>query len=370
VRNYDHPVAVTGGAGFLGREVVRQLQAAGCRDIRIIDLVPFTGADAAGVRAFQVDLRDGELGEAMAGVKTVLHLAACQYHTPLARTTYELPFYEVNVGGTERVLDAAEQAGAERLVFVSTNMVYGLPQARPLTEAHPCVPFGPYGGSKLQAEQLLERAHGRKLETAVVRPGLIVGPGRIGVIARIFDWILKGSPIWLIGGGSNRYEMMASEDVASLVLAVGRAQGHGVYNCAAKSVVPMREWIEAVIEKAHSRSRVVGIPGGPLKLAFRMLEQVRLSPLRKDQYLIADIDYYMDAALAQRELGWTPLWGAKEAILATFRWYLQEQNNPRYAELIAELQPFAAAQAQVSNHGGTSAAQPSAVAEPRARDRN
>ncbi|HEX4354349.1 MAG TPA: NAD(P)-dependent oxidoreductase, partial [Polyangiales bacterium] len=126
-RRYDHPVAVTGGAGFLGREVVRQLQRQGCPDIRVVDMQPF-GIDGAppraaanrNVREFRLDLRHGDMRRAFDGAKTVLHLAACQYHTPLARSTYALPFFEVNVDGTRRVLEAAEQADVERLVFVST----------------------------------------------------------------------------------------------------------------------------------------------------------------------------------------------------------------------------------------------------------
>jgi dTDP-glucose 4,6-dehydratase len=281
------------------------------------------------------------MAEAMAGAKTVLHLAACQYHTPLASSTYALPFFEVNVDGTRRVLEAAERAGVQRLVFVSTNMVYGLPQQLPLTESHPRVPFGPYGQSKLQAEELLARAHGHKLETVVVRPGLIVGPGRVGVIARIFGWVVRNAPVYLIGSGGNRYEMMASADVASLVLAAGAAQAgkaHAAYNCAAKDVPTMRSWVSSVIARTHSRSRFVPLPAAPLKAAFSLLEQVRLSPLRKDQYLIADIDYYMDAGLALRELGWAPRWGGEAAILDTLRWYLTMQHPQQYAQLIRELE--------------------------------
>ncbi|HEY2736711.1 MAG TPA: NAD(P)-dependent oxidoreductase, partial [Polyangiales bacterium] len=342
-RRYDHPVAVTGGAGFLGREVVRQLQRQGCPDIRVVDIQPFDSTGVVGlrgVREFRLDLRHGDMSRAFDGAKTVLHLAACQYHTPLARSTYQLPFFPVNVDGTRRVLEAAERAGVERLVFVSTNMVYGLPRALPLTEEHPREPFGPYGQSKLAAERMLERAHGHKLQTAVVRPGLIVGPGRVGVIARIFAWVVRGRPVYLIGAGDNRYEMMASEDVASLVLAAGsgRAERHVAYNCAAREVSTMRSWVETVIARTRSTSSFRPLPAAPLKWSFARLEQLRLSPLRRDQYLIADIDYFMDAGLARRELGWQPRWTGEEAILDTLRWYLTQQHPHEYKQLIAELE--------------------------------
>jgi dTDP-glucose 4,6-dehydratase len=323
---YDHPVVVTGGAGFLGLEVVRQLRAAGCRDVRVVDLNPYPGEPVAGIASTVADIRHGEMQRAFDGAKTVLHLAACQYHTPLASSTYDLPFFPVNVDGTRRVLDAAQRGGAERLVFVSTNMVYGLPQQLPLGEGHVRNPFGPYGKSKLEAEKLVEAAHGRGLDTAIVRPGLIVGPGRIGVVARVFDWILADKPIWLIGNGRNHYELVASEDVASLVLHAGAKRGFGAYNCGAKAVPTMREWIGEVIAKARSRSRIVPVPGGPVKAALRALEAAHVSPLRKDQYLIADVDYYLDTTAAQQRLGWQPKWTGTAAILETFRWFTTERR--------------------------------------------
>lgn len=331
-KKLEGPVVVTGGAGFLGREVLTQLLAAGVADVRLIDLAPFEGPVPAGARFFRTDLRSGDLSEAFDGAKTVLHLAACQYHTPLAKSTYELPFFEVNVDATRRVIEAAERAKAERHVFVSTNMVYGLPQKLPLPEDHPTEPFGPYGQSKLKAEALVERSHAGGLDSAVVRPGLIIGPGRGGVIARVFDWILKDKPIWLVGNGRNHYEMMHVADVASLVIAAGAHRGFNAYNCRAKEVPTMREWMEAVIEKAGSRSRIFGIPGAPLKVAFRWLEKVRLSPLRKDQYLIADRDYYMSSERAEKELGWSPKWTGLDAILDTFRWYTSRSRDERSRE--------------------------------------
>jgi nucleoside-diphosphate-sugar epimerase len=320
----ESPVVVTGGAGFLGGVVVEQLRAKGVRDIRVVDIVGGEDVDdAAGkVRFFVRDIRSDRLDDAFEGAKTVLHLAACQYHTPVARTTYELPFFEINVTGTRRVLEAAEAGGARRFVFVSTNMVYGLPQQLPLTEAHPRDPFGPYGQSKLEAERLVEAAHGKKLDCAIVRPGLIVGPGRTGVVERVFKWIRKNVPIVMIGNANNRYEVMHVEDVASLVLAAAEHRGFGAYNCAAASVPTMREWISAVRTQAGSRSPIVGVPGRAVKPVLAALERVRLAPLRKDQFLIADLDYFMDASLAKEELGWTPSHSGLDAILDTYRWHI------------------------------------------------
>ncbi|MDB4942526.1 MAG: hypothetical protein JWP97_2060 [Labilithrix sp.] len=325
------PVVVTGAAGFLGAVVVEQLLARGVTDIRGVDLeVPkdrhFETDPRGRVRYWQRDLRGDSLSEPFAGAQTVLHLAACQYHTPVASSTYELPFFSINVDGTRRVIEAAKDAGLRHLVFVSTNMVYGLPRALPLTEQHPRDPFGPYGQSKLAAERLVEAAHSDTFDCAVVRPGLIVGPGRVGVVERVFAWIDAGRPITMIGNAENRYEVMHVQDVASLVIAASTHRGFAAYNCAASSVPTMREWIEAVKKVAGSRSPILGIPGRAVKPVLALLEKVRLAPLRKDQYLIADVDYYMDASLAREQLGWRPTFTGIEAILETYAAYARDRE--------------------------------------------
>lgn len=315
------PVVVTGGAGLLGREVVRQLVAEGCADLRVIDIQAAAFPAHGPIRAYGLDLLRHDLAPAFAGAKTVFHLAACQYHSPLAATTYRLPFEAVNVEGTRRALAAARQAGARTFVHVSSSMVYGLPRQVPMREDHPRQPLGPYGRSKLLAETLVEEASAQGLATAIVRPGPIFGPGRLGVITRLFDHILMGRPITLIGHGSNLQDLVTPEDCASLVMrAAPAATGHTVYNCGSAAVPTMREWLQALIEDAGSRSVIRGTPAAATKAALRLLELARLAPVRREQYAIADLDYWLDTSAARR-LGWVPLRSGIDAALAMFRWY-------------------------------------------------
>lgn len=313
-------MVVTGGAGFLGREIVRQLLARGFEDVRVLDREPWQGATGP-VRGFVRDLCRDDLTDALQGAALVLHGAACQYHSPLARSTYGLPFFEVNVEGTRRLLTKAADLGVPRFVLVSTNMVYGLPEYLPVGETHRRRPIGPYGQSKLIAERLVQGAESWGLRTSIVRPGLLVGPGRLGVLGRVFSWITAQRPVWLIGDGENRYELIHVSDCARLVIEAGLAEVGGIYNCGARAVPTMRGWVEAVIAEAGSRSRVVGLPAGPLKGLFRTLDAARISPLRADQYLIADRDYYLDTRRAQKNLGWQPEHDGISAVLDSFRWY-------------------------------------------------
>ncbi|MEK7824448.1 MAG: NAD(P)-dependent oxidoreductase [Candidatus Eisenbacteria bacterium] len=320
--HYDSPVVVTGGAGLLGRDVVRQLAEGGCRDVRVVDLQAPPGAGGGAVRHHPMDIRRDDLLPAFAGARTVLHLAACQYHSPLAPTTYRLPFFAINVEGTRRALDAARRAAVGAFVHVSTSMVYGLPREVPLREDHPRRPLGPYGRSKLEAERLVEAAHAPGLRTVIVRPPPLYGPGRTGVVTRLFDRILAGRPVTLIGSGRNRQELAAPEDCARLVLLAGQGgEEQAVYNCGSASVPTMREWISALIADAGSRSVIRTVPAGLMTAGLRLLELAHRSPLRREQYAIAHRDYYLDTAAARERLGWVPRSGGVDAALALFRWY-------------------------------------------------
>lgn len=325
--HHDRPVLVTGGAGFLGREVVRQLLAGGCRDVRVVDLVESEPREAPGLRAWKLDLLRDDLAAPFQGAATILHLAACQYHSRLAPDPYDLPFHAINVEGTRRVIEAARAARAERLVFASSSMVYGIPRALPIREDHPREPLGPYGRAKLEAERLVEAASGPSLATVILRPAPIFGPGRTGVVTRVFDRILDGRPVAMIGSGRNRQELIACEDCARLVLLAGReAAGHAAYNVGSAGVPTMREWMAALIADAGSPSTLTGTPALPIKLWLRALEAARRSPLRREQYEIADRDYWLDSGAA-KTIGWTPLWNGVDAALALFRWHRDRRGS-------------------------------------------
>jgi dTDP-glucose 4,6-dehydratase len=320
--HYDSPVVVTGGAGLVGRDVVAQLVAGGCPDIRVVDMDAPADRGPAPVRSHRMDLRSDDLAPAFDGAGTVLHLAACQYHSPLARSTHGLPFAAVNVEGTRRTLEAARRGGARVFVFVSTSMVYGLPLSVPVREDHPRRPIGPYGRSKVAAEALVEAAHGRDLRTAIVRPPALYGPGRTGVVTQVFDRILAGHPVPLLGSGRNRQELASPEDCARLVMLAGRdGDAHATYNCGAATVPTMREWVSALIADAGSHSAIVPVPAALAEPGLWLLECLHRSPLRREQYAIASRDYMLDTTAARTRLGWAPRWGGVDLALAGFRWY-------------------------------------------------
>ena len=155
-------VLVTGGAGYIGSHAAREL-ARGGHEVRVFDnLVNGHSFLCRGLDFVQGDLRDAKsLAAAVAGVDAIMHFAALAS----VGESVEHPrrYFQNNVEGTLRLLDAALDAGIKKFIFSSTAAVYGNPEVVPIREDSPRVPINPYGVSKLLIENALEaysRAYG------------------------------------------------------------------------------------------------------------------------------------------------------------------------------------------------------------------
>jgi nucleoside-diphosphate-sugar epimerase len=208
-------------------------------------------------------------------------------------------------------------------VLVSSTAVYGVPKHHPLREDAPLVGVGHYGDSKIEAERVARRAGRRGLEVVVLRPKTFVGPERLGVFEILFDWIREGRRIPVLGDGSNRYQLLAVEDlVVATVLAASANVAGETFNVGATSFGTVRSDLERLIAHAGSGSRLRPVPPRAAELALRALELARLSPLAEWHYRTAHRDSYVDVSKAQRLLGFAPRLSNVQALCETYDWYL------------------------------------------------
>ena len=320
--------AISGGAGFLGLHLARRLLAEGQR-IRTLDVVPLDDPRLeAAVEELCGDVRDSADARRLTeGADVLVHAAAA---LPILASRESIR--SVNVEGTAVTLAAALEAGVRRAILISTTAVYGVPKAHPIVEEAPLVGVGHYGESKIEAERVAQDFGRRGLEIVILRPKTFLGPERLGVFEILFDWIREGRRIPILGDGSNRYQLLAVEDLVEATLAAASADVAGVtFNIGATEFGTVRSDLEALIDHAGSGSRLRPVPARPAELVLRALELARLSPLAEWHYRTAHRDSYVDVSKAQRLLGFSPRLSNPEALCETYDWYLENRERMRSA---------------------------------------
>jgi nucleoside-diphosphate-sugar epimerase len=314
--------AISGGAGFLGLHLSRRLLAEG-HDVRTLDVVPLDDAELERtVEEVRGDIRNRESVRRLVDRADVVVHAAAALPIQASRDSIR----SVNVGGTENVLRAADDAGVRRVVFISSTAVYGVPEKHPIEEDDPLVGVGWYGESKIDAEGLCRVA---AVETTIVRPKTFIGPERLGVFEILFDWIREGRRIYTLGKGDNRYQLLAVEDLVDAIVRAGDepTAARETFNVGATEFGTVRSDLQALIDHAGSSSRLQPIPVKPAELALRGLELLRVSPLAEWHYKTAHKDSFVDVAKAQRLLGWQPRLSNREALIETYDWYLANRGR-------------------------------------------
>lgn len=319
-------VVVTGASGVLGGQLVARLAARGL-DVHGLDLRP-PAAPAPGVRHSEGDVRDlGFVRRAMDGADAVVHCAAALPSYPADEIR------SVIVDGTRTVLTAAHDAGVGRVVHISSTAVYGVPKFVPTPEDYPRVPVDHYSNAKVLAEDVCAAFRAKDMCVPVLRPKTFLGPGRMGLFSMLFEWAADGRNFPVLGRGDVRVQMFALEDlidVVGTVLDAPEDVANDTFNVGAAEFGTLREDFQAVLDAAGHGKHVVSLPIGPALAVLRALQWARLSPvygrllskLRGDSYVCID--------KARERIGFKPRLSNRDAILATFEWWLA-QRGPRTA---------------------------------------
>jgi nucleoside-diphosphate-sugar epimerase len=318
--------AVTGGSGFVGLHLARRLRRDGV-PVRTLDLAPTPAGDDRS-EALLGDVRDPRAAAALcAGVDVLVHGAAA---LPIRGDAAAIR--SVNVDGTACVLAAAAEAGVRRAVLLSSGVVYGLSATVPTPEDETPAPFEPYGRSKLEAERVALEFHARGLPTVILRPSAVVGPERLGVFGILFDWVREGCAIFAPGDGTNRYQLLAVEDLVDAIVRAGHTPAAtGIFNVGAAEVATVDEELRLLIQHAGSTSTVRHLPAGPARVALAALRRMRASPLSEWHERSAARDVVLAVTRVERELGWRPARSSADALCDAYDWYVSNREHAHAA---------------------------------------
>lgn len=315
----DIRVLITGGAGFIGSELVRQAALLGA-DVTIVDNLVNGKADnitdliSDRVSLHTVDIRDdARMTTLLDGVQLVFHLACLgvrhSLHSPIEN-------HDVNASGTLKLLRLSRRAGVERFVYVSSSEVYGTARHAPMDENHPTFPMTVYGASKLAGE-CYARAYFESYgyPTTVIRPFNAYGPrchheGDAGeVIPKLMLRCMSGQPMVIFGDGSQTRDFTYVSDTARGILRAGlsgNAVGQTI-NLGSGTEIAIRD-LAAIIAKVVDRpnSRIVyqaPRPGDVMRLCA-------------------------DSSRATALLGFTPQIALERGLASLRDWYHHSGHQP------------------------------------------
>jgi UDP-glucose 4-epimerase len=299
-------VLVTGGAGFIGCNLVRALLERG-DEVRVLD--NFSTGNRANLVGLDVEVVEGELRSyervhnAVRGVEVVFHLGALG---SVPRSVQDpLTSSAVNVEGTLNVLLAARDEGIRRVVYSSSSSVYGSQTVLPVTEELALDPISPYGVAKLAAERYcisFSRVY-EQFESVVVRYFNVFGPRQspfsqyAAVIPLFITAIAAGEPIRIEGDGEQRRDFTYVDNVVDgTIRAADAAEANGrVFNVAASSPAGVNQVAETI-------ERILG------KRAERIPAPRRAGDIR---------DSWADVTAARQVLGYEPTIGLEDGLRRT-----------------------------------------------------
>ncbi|WP_420079899.1 dTDP-glucose 4,6-dehydratase [Streptomyces sp. JL4002] len=309
-------ILVTGGAGFIGSEFVRQqLGADATAQITVFDKLTYSGVEAnlapvaghSGYAFVKGDICDADaVDQVMPGHDVVVHFAA-ESHVDRSIAGAG-PFVMTNVVGTQVLLDAARKHGVGRFVHISTDEVYGSITEGSWTEEWPLVPNSPYSASKASSDLLAlayARTHG--MDVVVTRCSNNYGHYQFPekVIPLFVSNLMDGRKVPLYGNGGNvRDWLHVSDHCRGIDLAMRKGRAGEVYNIGGGTELTNKELTGVLLEAAG--------------LGWDMVEHVED---RKGH----DLRYSIDISKIGSELGYTPQVTFEDGIKATIDWYRENR---------------------------------------------
>ena len=307
---------VTGGSGFVGSNIVQMLYAKG-EHVRVLDIIDSIDRPPE-VEFVQGDILNPSIVEkVIKGVDYVYHTVAL---VPLTKAGTK--FWDVNVKGTQLIIDAAQKENVIFFIHISTTAIYGGSLNKcPITEETPPNPIEIYGRAKLEGENRVLNAMNNGFQCAIIRPRTIIGAKRLGIFQILFEWIIENKNIYLIGKGDNLFQFLHVQDLAEMCIICAEKNKAGTYNIGAEKFSTLRNDLTALIEHAESSTKIIGLPIMLTINCLKLLDIIQLSPLAPWHYLTYHNPCYFDITKTITTLEWKPKFSNEEMLFSAYDWY-------------------------------------------------
>lgn len=317
-------IFVTGGTGFLGRNLLPMLVESGYQ-VRAVSREPesYPWLQNLNVDIIRANVTDRQtIFEAIQGCRYVVH-AAGKFRFWGRREK----FHQTNVSGSRNVMEAALAAGVEKFIHISTVVVIGHPTADgEIDETHPAHPADAYQESKLAAENLaMSYYHDHGLPIVVLRPGAFYGPhGRYAFNKMFFEDPLRGLPLGVNGGRYFTFPAYIKDVANAIILALDNGKPGEIYNICSQYLTHRQ--VDRIIAQASGRPDFhIYVPGWLIIPFARLLTLFGMIFQREPKYPITLRSYIFNnwcvsIEKARRELGFKPT-PFEQGVRETLDWY-------------------------------------------------
>jgi len=321
---------VTGGAGYLGRNLVAALLAKGCL-VNVLDTAPAPEAQD-GLRWFQGDVRShSDVLAASKDVDTVFHTAAVIEALTHARRSVARTIEAINVGGTQNVIRAARQNGVRRLVHTSSIVASFCMDAAGRDESAPySTARDLYTRTKIAGERAVLDANGKDgLLTCAIRPGGIYGPGERLTYGRLVRALRMGVPLVVFGDGRARLDYIYIDNLVDAALRAAERLVEGspvcgeAYFLSDETPINAGQFSIELVKNMGLQTRLVRVPDPVARAMGVAMERIYQAlgvakPLFTEANVkLCDIDHYFSIDKAKRDLGYKPLVDTEEGLRRT-----------------------------------------------------
>jgi len=322
-------ILVTGGTGFTGKALVKRLLDDG-HHVLALDYKEGVRTDEIGAWGAHVIIGSvidrAVVDSCMDGVEIVFHLAAAFRELNVSNNYYD----QINVGGTQTVLDSAYEHGVKKIIYCSTCGVHGNIDEPPGGEDAPIQPADYYQRTKYEAELIVNEYFIKGMKTVIIRPAAIYGPGDPERFCMIFKRVAKGI-FPMFGNGKTLYHPLYIDnliDAFMLTMEDGKGDGEA-YLIADDQYIGIEQLVMKISDALNMPVKIPHMPITPLILSGYACDKI-CKPLKITPPIFPRrVDWYRQNRAfkidkARRDLGYSPKIGLEEGLKRTAQWYKED----------------------------------------------
>lgn len=316
---------ITGGSGFLGTIMTNYLLDKGDMCINL-DLVKSNIVHHHYI-SYVGDIRDLNCLEKVFAehkIDAVFHFAAMLAHE--RKMLKEL--WSSNVDGTKNVFDLCEKYGVSKIIFTSSNCLWGRSFDYEVTEEEIPSPIEIYGKSKVEGEKILLQTS-ETVKPFIIRCPTIMDEGRLGLLAILYEFVDDNKKLWMVGNGENRYQFIYAKDLCKACELAVDYKGSGVFNIGSDNVKSFNYKYQYVVDHSDSTSKLAHFPAGFAKFMMKICYWLGISPLGPYQYNMISSSFIFDTKKIKHALGWQPTLMDEEMLLKSYVYFHKNKQEIR-----------------------------------------